>query len=161
VVVGTGVGVPFVDPDDLGSEPESFGDIQILIFEARCAPSCHSGPSAQKGLNLELGRAHQSLVDVPSQEVPGMMRVSPGQASQSYLISKLEPSDARRTGSRMPRTGPPYLSSIEIRAIRRWIDAGAGEDWHASDDDPIGGDDDDDDSATLWSMDDPLGRIRL
>jgi len=66
---------------------------------------------------------------VSSVEVPSLFRVSPGNAEASYLIVKLSSIDPRRVGSRMPRTGPPYLSSRQIRAIKRWIRAGARQDW--------------------------------
>ena len=131
--VGSGVGVPFVDPEEQGTAPRSFEEIQLRIFDGICAPACHSGPGAAKGLNLESGRSLASLVGVTSSEQPGMVRVAPGRASESYLIVKLDPSDSRRVGNRMPRSGPPFLFPPEIRAIRAWIDAGAEPDWEADD----------------------------
>ncbi len=130
--VGTGQGLPNVLVDEaLG--PTTFPEIQEQIFDQRCAPQCHSGGAASKGLALEPGRSLQSLVDVPSVEVPGLMRVAPGDSANSYLMVKLQPFDGRRLGSRMPRTGPPYLSGPQLRALAQWIDAGASEEWEAGD----------------------------
>ena len=33
----------------------------------------------------------------------------------------------------MPRNGPPWVSRAQIRALRRWITAGAKDDWVAGD----------------------------
>ncbi len=143
--VGSGVGVPFADPEDLGGAPETFEDIQVNIFDERCAPACHAGGGASRGLSLERGLSTRMLVDEPSNEVPDFLRVAPGRADDSYLMMKLTPFDERRVGNRMPRNGPPFLTNAEIRGLRRWINAGATEDWiDDGEEDPP---DDDDDSA--------------
>jgi hypothetical protein len=50
--------------------------------------------------------------------------VIPGNPSGSYLIQKLEgASDI--VGLRMPRNGPPYLTTEQIALIRQWIQNGA------------------------------------
>jgi len=141
--VGSGVGVPYPDPDEVGGMPTTFEQIQTNIFDARCAPGCHSGGGASRGLSLERGRSIGGLVDEPSNEVPGMLRVARGRAVDSYLIVKVAPTDPRRVGNRMPRSGPPFLSNAEIRGLRRWVDAGAAEDWVDDPDDPDVTDDDD------------------
>lgn len=144
--VGSGVGVPFTDPDEVGGAPESFEAIQVNIFDARCAPACHAGGGASRGLSLERGLSIRMLVDEPSNEVPDLLRVAPGRADESYLMIKVAPTDERRVGSRMPRNGPPFLTNAEIRGLRRWINAGATDDWidDGEEEEPI---DDDDDSA--------------
>ncbi len=143
--VGSGVGVPYPDPDEVGGAPTTFEEVQVNLFDARCAPACHSGGGASRGLSLERGRSISGLVDEPSNEVPGLLRVAPGRAADSYLIVKVAPTDPRRVGNRMPRSGPPYLSNAEIRGLRRWIDQGATDDWIDSGEDVV--DDDDDDSG--------------
>ena len=127
--VGTGLGVPDLE-GEAGEVPKSYADIQTLIFDPLCA-TCHRGGAAPKGLSLEADRAIDQLVRVPSAEAPSLMRVAPGQPDESYLVVKLTPSDARRVGARMPRTGPPYLSNPQVRAIRQWIRDGALENWVA------------------------------
>jgi hypothetical protein len=126
--VGSGEGVPNDQPDP-EAVPQSYQEIQSMIFEPMCAQPCHHGGAAPMGMSLEAQRALANLVGVASVEVPAMLRVAPGQPDQSYLVTKLAPSDPRRIGSRMPRTGPPYASSRQISAIRRWITAGATADW--------------------------------
>jgi hypothetical protein len=138
--VGTGVGVPIVVLDG-SAVPETFAEIQTEIFDTTCAPQCHGGGAASKGLSLEAGRSRENLVGVPSVEVPELLRVAPGQASESYLVAKLTTMDARRIGSRMPRTGPPYLSTAQVHAIERWINAGAAADWVDGEDQDSGGQD--------------------
>ncbi len=146
--VGTGVGVPYPDPDNVGGAPKTFEEIQVNIFDARCAPGCHSGGGASRGLSLDRGLAIRSLVDEPSNEVPELLRVAPGRPDDSYLIIKVQPTDPRRVGNRMPRNGPPFLSSAEIRGLRRWIAAGAEEDWE-DDGEELDLPADDDDSGPL------------
>ncbi len=127
--VGTGVGVPWVDPEN-GDVPATFEDIQSVVFTAKCAVSgCHTGGAAAKGLALDEGRSLDGLVDVEAVEVEGMSRVATFAPEDSYLVVKLAYYDARRVGSRMPRTGPPYLSDSQVHAIERWIRAGARDDW--------------------------------
>ncbi len=126
--VGSGVGVPNDEPDP-EAVPKTYDEIHSMIFGPLCAQQCHRGGAAPKGLSLEPLRAVKNLVNVESVELPAMMRIAPGQPEQSYLIVKLVPADPRRVGSRMPRTGPPYVSNRQIRAVKRWISAGASDDW--------------------------------
>lgn len=62
------------------------------------------------------------------------MRVEPGWPEDSYLIVKIASTDPRRVGSRMPRTGPPFVSGRQVQAVKRWIRDGAAEDWIDLDD---------------------------
>ena len=62
------------------------------------------------------------LVNVPSTEVPSILRVEPGNPDDSYLVQKIEGTAA--VGARMP-LGGPNLSADEIAAIRQWITDGA------------------------------------
>ena len=130
--VETGYGVPIPESDP-GVEPRSFVEIQTMIFEPMCALSCHRAGAAPKGLSFQANAAHKHLVNVAASEAPGLMRVAPGLPDQSYLVIKVASSDPRRKGARMPRNGPPWVSRAQIRALRRWITAGAKDDWVASD----------------------------
>jgi hypothetical protein len=62
------------------------------------------------------------LVNVPSTEVPSLLRVRPGDPDNSYLIQKLEGTAA--VGARMP-LGGGALPAATIAAIRQWITDGA------------------------------------
>lgn len=125
--VGSGEGLP--DAASSVGVPRTYEDIQVMIFDPLCSSSCHKGGAAPKGLSLEAAQSHRSLVGVPSQEVADMMRVAPGQPDESYLIVKVVAFDPRRVNLRMPRNGPPWLSNAQIQALRRWITAGAKNNW--------------------------------
>ncbi len=135
--VGNGVGVPNPEQDPT-AVPKTYDEIQTMVFDPLCAAACHRGGAAPKGLSLEPNRSLRSLVGVYSSEVPELMRVAPGQAEESYLVVKIKSFDPRRVGGRMPRNGPPYVSSRQVTAIKRWINAGASEKW-IDKDEPDGG----------------------
>jgi hypothetical protein len=99
------------------------------VFTPICA-GCHSGVGAQLPgvLNLTgVSASHASLVGVASVTSPAVQRVQAGNATNSFLIHKLEgtvPGGGAVPGSRMPLGGQP-LSAATIAAIRQWIDNGA------------------------------------
>lgn len=87
---------------------------------------CHSGGGAVLPgvMNLTSGQASfDNLVNVTSLEVPGILRVAPGDPDNSYLIQKLEGSAA--VGGRMPAGSPNPLDPALIADIRQWITDGA------------------------------------
>lgn len=101
--------------------------IQDNVFTPGCAISgCHDGPAGPglpAGQDLSTAeRSFASLIDVPSVEVPAILRVAPGNADASYLVRKLE--GTATVGERMPQGAGPLPPST-IDAIRQWIDAGA------------------------------------
>jgi hypothetical protein len=63
------------------------------------------------------------IVNVASSEVPGLMRINPGNPDASYLVQKIQGTAAQ--GVRMPANGPPYLAQDQIDLVRRWVAAGA------------------------------------
>jgi hypothetical protein len=77
-------------------------------------------------MNLSAGLAYQNIVNVPASERPGMMRVLPFKPDSSYLVHKIQGTQATVGGSggRMPLGGTP-LSAEQITLIRAWIAAGA------------------------------------
>lgn len=91
------------------------------IFSQRC-DHCHSGSGAPQGLRLNAGSSYGDLVDVPSQEVPSLKRVDPGDPDNSYLVQKIEGTAA--VGGRMP-LGGSRIPQEEIDLIRQWISEGA------------------------------------
>lgn len=110
-------------PDEL--EP-TLSSIQQHIFSPTCATSgCHAGPDGQEGLVLAAGQARANLVNVPSNQVPDLMRVEPGNPDDSYLILKLEGSDRIAPNTQRMPFGLAPLSQNEINTIRQWIAAGA------------------------------------
>jgi hypothetical protein len=99
----------------------TFQSIQDNIFTPICT-ACHVGASAPQGLRLDAANSFALLVGVASTEVPGTLRVAPGNPSASYLIQKLEGTAA--VGARMPLNGTP-LAAADIAMIRQWITDGA------------------------------------
>jgi hypothetical protein len=102
----------------------STSDLQVIqdtIFTPICT-NCHVGANAPQGLRLDAANSFALLVNVPSTEVPGTLRVSPGNPDASYIVQKLEGTAA--VGARMP-FGGPYLTQDRIDLVRRWITAGA------------------------------------
>ena len=100
-------------------------DVQTRVFTPRCALSgCHVGIGAP--MDLDLGSVAASVantVDVPSAEVPSLMRVAPNDAPGSYLYRKVS-GDPNIQGDPMPASGPP-LNATELALIETWIEQGA------------------------------------
>ena len=121
-------------PDIAGPTPglePTFSSIQRDIFSAAdsagrpACVSCHVAANGSTVMNLFLGGsgAYALLVNVPSMEKPGAIRVIPGDPDNSYLVQKIEGAPGI-VGDRMPQTGP-YLTLGQIAIIRRWIEIGA------------------------------------
>jgi hypothetical protein len=128
---------------DNGCDPQTlfagtFDRIQKQIFNQSCAvSSCHDSQSHRNDLILEVGAAYTNLVNVGpfngSAFALGWQRVTPGDASASYLYHKLTgdlPDSSY--GVRMPHRQPVSsnragrkLHPTLIELIRLWIDAGA------------------------------------
>jgi hypothetical protein len=114
----------------------TLSSIQREIFSASdssgraACTQCHTNigrnPSVPGFLLLE-GQSYQSLVGRASVNNPGAVNVIAGDPDNSYLIKKLE-GQSGIVGLRMPRNGPPYLTSGQISIIRRWIELGAKND---------------------------------
>ena len=112
-----------------GIEPGevSFSQQVQPILTDRCAFSgCHASTSPAVSQSLAEGLAYASTVSVPSQELPSMHRVEPGDPDQSYLVHKIQGThlDVGGSGLRMPRGQEP-LSDDQVRLIRAWIEQGA------------------------------------
>ena len=99
-----------------------FQSIQDNVFTPICSP-CHSGASAPEGLQLDAAHSYNLLVGVPSQEVPTLDRVKPGDPNSSYIIIKLT-NGPGIVGQQMPRGEPP-LPQATIDVIKQWITNGA------------------------------------
>lgn len=107
--------------------PVTLAEIQAEVFTPSCA-GCHSGPTGNTlpaGMDLSSTSAsHAALVGVTSLQVGSLERVTPGNPDDSYLIQKLEGTNA--VGTRMPQGGP-FLDQATIDRIRDWISDGAPE----------------------------------
>jgi hypothetical protein len=130
--VGSGAGLD-ANGNPLGSAPGSsapgsepltpdFQSIQDNVFTPICT-RCHSGAGAPEGLQLDAAHSYALLVGVPSAEVPSVLRVKPGDPTDSYLIQKLQDSSGI-VGAQMP-FGGPYLPQSTIDVIQQWITEGA------------------------------------
>jgi len=90
---------------------------------------CHvpgRGGFNQVGMNLSTpDLAYTNLVGFRSVERPNLLRVAPGDPTNSYLLKKLTGQDI--TGSRMPLNADP-LTEGQIQIIARWIERGAPRD---------------------------------
>ena len=101
-------------------------DIQPILTSNCALSGCHAGTTPVLGQNLSDGVAYARIVCIASVEVPGMMRVRPSQPDSSYLVHKIQGTQASVGGSggQMPLGGTP-LSQSQIDLIRAWIVAGA------------------------------------
>lgn len=111
-------------PDEMGP---TLDEIQSDVFTPTCSVSgCHTGPTGDTlpgGMDLTSADASfDSLVGVPSLQVPELSRVEAGDPDNSYLIQKLEGNADE--GVQMP-AGGPALDQAVIDDIRQWITDGA------------------------------------
>jgi hypothetical protein len=98
-----------------------FDAIQADVFTPICSV-CHSGAGAPQGLMLDAAHSYDLLVNIPSTEVPTILRVDPGNPADSYIIQKLEGHAA--VGAQMP-LGEGPLPASTIAFIVQWITDGA------------------------------------
>ena len=104
----------------------TFTRVQTEIFTPTCAQlGCHDTIGRQEQQILSSGRAYANTVGVASVEMPSLMRVTPGDPTNSYLYRKITGSGI--TGDRMPQGLPP-LTDAQIKLVRDWIRRGAPND---------------------------------
>jgi uncharacterized protein (TIGR03118 family) len=103
--------------------------LQTQIFTPICS-GCHTGvgtslPGVQ---NLTAGHTFSNIVNVPSIEQPSLLRIKPGDPTNSYLLQKIEGAPGI-SGSRMPlgcgTTSDPCLDQATIDLVQTWISQGA------------------------------------
>jgi uncharacterized protein (TIGR03118 family) len=102
----------------------TFQQLQDTIFTPICA-GCHTGAGTALPGVMNLSNATASfaaLINVTSLEVGTLKRVLPGDPNNSYIVQKLEGTQA--VGVRMPATGV-FLDQPTIDKVRAWIQAGA------------------------------------
>jgi hypothetical protein len=100
-------------------------DVQTQVFNGSCAlTDCHVSAGAPFGLDLSsVGSSSANLINVPSTELAGVLRIEPFNADDSYLYMKVT-GDARIGGEQMPAEGEP-LNASDLALIRDWINQGA------------------------------------
>jgi hypothetical protein len=105
--------------------PTTLQAVQVSIFTPRCATSgCHVS-GAPFGLDLRSGLTAGNTIGVASAELPGFARITPFDATNSYLYMKVS-GDPRLLGDPMPAQGP-LLTSQQLQLVADWINAGAIE----------------------------------
>ena len=116
-------GGDFVSLFSVASLLPTLSSLQERIFTPLCSV-CHvdGGIAGFTGLWLDESNSAVTLINVPSVQVPALLRVGPGDPSGSYLVQKLEGTAA--VGERMP-LGGPVLPESSMAVIRQWISAGA------------------------------------
>lgn len=109
-----------------GGSPTLSGDVQPILTASCAFSGCHGGASPAQGMSLVAGQTFANTVNVPANELASMDRIEPNQPDQSYLVRKIEGTQAAAGGSgaRMP-LGGAALSQSDIDTIRGWISAGA------------------------------------
>ena len=103
------------------SNPSFKQDVQEIFVRNGCTgSSCHG--SGQGGLFLHPDSAanYTNIVNVSAETEPEFLRVEPFDATNSYIIIRLE--GRQKKGFQMP--GTPF-DSIDLTNIRNWIDNGA------------------------------------
>jgi hypothetical protein len=94
--------------------------VYSIFTTAGCGTSqCHGGAMPKEGLDMSTkSKAQAQMVDVPSSQCSGKMRVFSGDATKSYLINKLT-GVGMCSGSQMPKGAA--LSASDIDTVRQWI----------------------------------------
>jgi hypothetical protein len=98
-----------------------FQQVQDQVLTPNCT-GCHVGPNAPQGLRLDAGNSYALLVNVPSNQMAGTLRVKPGDPDNSWLVKKID--GTATVGGRMP-LGRAALPQTSIDLVRSWISAGA------------------------------------
>lgn len=93
------------------------------IFDTACG-SCHPGNVGAGNLGLGAAFSFGNLVGIPSDGLPSMLRVAPGDPLASMLFLKLNCDDPPGFGSRMP-LGGSNLSVTQQAFFFDWIRLGA------------------------------------
>ena len=117
------------DDDDDTEEPELVGwEGVFALISFRCG--CHDAEQREGGMwdLTDEESAWDALVGTPSNDVPGVLRVDPGDPDASYMFLKVTDRqfEVGGAGDRMPPTGFA-LPEDDVELIREWIAEGALE----------------------------------
>ncbi len=105
-------------------DPFTAAEVQTVMTTSCAKSRCHTPGRIGVAGDLDLRMFEAATVNVPSQAVPDLSRIEPGDRESSYLFRKIEGThrDVGGTGGRMPLDGPPYLDGETIERIGRFID---------------------------------------
>jgi hypothetical protein len=118
---GTGPGGN-VDGREIDPSPSFSTDVNEIFQRRGCtAANCHGTGQAGLQLTADASANYDQLVNVPATS-EDFLRVEPGNATDSYLVIKLEGRQIK--GSPMPLTGGS-LDNIDLTNIKNWINNGA------------------------------------
>ena len=115
-----------------GSTPVTFyGSTIQPIFDGTSSGTnacigCHVGSTPPASLKLDQSNSHAQLVSVASTQLPAMPRVTPNNVAQSYLVHKLNGTQAGAGGSggQMP-PGGAAVNAPSMTNLQTWINTGA------------------------------------
>jgi hypothetical protein len=128
-LAGCGKLVEITAPGGGNDEPvdptATFTRVQTEVLPNCTGIGCHHTLGSQQNLVLLPGQSYDNIVNRPSEQMPSLRRVNPGDFANSYLYRKIVGSGI--TGDRMPQGGP-YLNDAQIKLVRDWIRRGAPND---------------------------------
>ena len=119
--------------DDDPAEPQdtvSFAaQIEPLLNTTCATAGCHGNPPTRpnnKPMSLSTGLSYDNIVNVSAGELATMMRIRPSKPDSSYLVHKIQGTQATvgGMGQRMPLNLTP-LTQVQIDMIRTWVTEGA------------------------------------
>lgn len=104
-------------------------DVQPILSRYCSKSGCHGSTNPPQGLNMDVGSAYFNLVNVTAIEAPALKRIQPGDTALSYMVHKIEGTQATVGGSgqQMPPVGNEVPSLDNIAVIKQWITEGAGQ----------------------------------
>lgn len=114
------------DGSSVAPPPDFATEVQpILESQCLCHQQAPSGDQVAPVLTLNEGVAYDALVGVPSEQVPALARVEPGDPEASYLWRKVTDThlDVGGSGTLMPPTG--MLDAERLAVLESWIAGGA------------------------------------
>lgn len=112
--------------------PTTLSSVSETLFASCAWSSCHSGPSAAAGLDLEAEDLHTELLEHVSISDPGRPLVDPGNRDNSVLYRRVAYCDGETTEGQplnhMPFGSPTLLEDALVNKLGAWIDDGAEND---------------------------------
>jgi hypothetical protein len=110
-----------------GAAPVDYLTMVQPIWNMAC--TCHlqgpSGTMTATVLTLNEQGSYDQLVDVPAEQAPALDRIEPGDVAASYLIHKLDGTQADVGGSGTPMPQIGMLDEQQRATIDAWITQGA------------------------------------
>jgi hypothetical protein len=134
----------YVPPSDFSpaSPTVTFtADVMPIVTRSCAFASCHgseSGPTGGMYLGANEEATYENIVNVPSNDVPAMVRVKPGDPASSFLQHKID-GDAcvvatcSGTCAELMPQGQDLMAVTDRLTVRAWIAQGALSDIPGSD----------------------------